>query len=93
MADWPNEALRSIVEDGEAIYGFRHDVSGQTLLLLCKEKIIDSLGRFESVFADSDVAYRISDDSGRFVRGFAEAKGVQRQIISKINTGARWGHV
>ncbi len=43
LADWPDETLRSIGEDGETICGLRHDVSGKTLLLLCREKVIRSL--------------------------------------------------
>ena len=75
LQNWPNDQFRPIKQRKNVIYSLRHDVGDRIILLLCGEKIMQSLRLLEKAFKDSDAAYRILDDSGRFIAGPAELKG------------------
>jgi signal transduction histidine kinase len=57
----------------ETLYGIYHRTDGASVLaLLSKENIASIFADFEKDFGGSDVAYRIVDESGRFVTGAVE---------------------
>ncbi len=58
---------------GETLYGIYHKTGGTSILaLLSTENLASIFANFESGFRDSDVAYRVVDESGRFVAGADE---------------------
>ncbi|MCJ7778740.1 MAG: HAMP domain-containing histidine kinase [Sedimentisphaerales bacterium] len=67
------DKLQHLLLAGETLYGIRHKTDGATVLaLLSTENIASIFANFETDFRDSDVAYRIVDESGRFVAGADE---------------------
>ncbi|MHC4111672.1 MAG: sensor histidine kinase [Planctomycetota bacterium] len=75
LSDWPKHQFQSIRKGQESIYAVRHVTEDVNIVLLCKEKSINWFRSFEDIFADSDAAYRIIDDSGRFVTGITQPEG------------------
>ena len=58
---------------GETLYGIYHKTNGTSVLvLLSTENIASIFANVGTDFRDSDVAYRIVDESGRFVAGADE---------------------
>jgi signal transduction histidine kinase len=58
---------------GETLYGIYHKTNGTSVLvLLSTENIASIFANVGTDFKDSDVAYRIVDESGRFVTGADE---------------------
>jgi signal transduction histidine kinase len=58
---------------GEALYGIYHKTNGTSVLaLLSTENIASIFTHFTTDFRESDVVYRIVDESGRFVAGVDE---------------------
>ena len=71
--NWQYDKFRRLRTGEEIAYGLLHKVADETLLLLLSRKgIASALSDYESSFKDSDVTYRILDDSGSFVTGFAQ---------------------
>jgi len=67
------DVFRPLAAGVEVVYGLYHKTDeGSLLVWLCKENIIPALSDYESNFRDSDLIYRILDDSGRFVAGVAK---------------------
>jgi len=77
LSNWQNDQLRGIEHEKKIIYGMRHEIDGRTALLLQnRESAARSLLYCnEETFKDSDVDYRVIDDSGRLVTGLAQPKG------------------
>jgi signal transduction histidine kinase len=56
--------------EGETLYGIYHKTNGiSVLVLLSAENITSIFSHFDAEFKNSDVVYRIVDESGRFVAG------------------------
>jgi signal transduction histidine kinase len=65
--------LQHLPLEGQALYGIYHKTNGASVLaLLSAENIASIFANFETDFRDSDVVYRIVDESGRFVAGADE---------------------
>ena len=75
LSDWPKHQFQSIRKGEESIYAVRHVAEDGNIVLFCKERFINWFRSFEEMFADSDAAYRIIDDSGRFVIGVTQPEG------------------
>ena len=76
LPNWPNGRLKSIEKEKESVYGMRHEINGRTILLFQYEKnTVRALWHYENTFKKSDVAYRILDDSGRFLTGVPQPEG------------------
>lgn len=62
--------LQRLPLEGLPLYGiYRKTSGGSVLALLSAENIASIFANFETDFKDSDVVYRIVDESGRFVTG------------------------
>ncbi|MFA5252795.1 MAG: HAMP domain-containing sensor histidine kinase, partial [Phycisphaerae bacterium] len=62
--------LHHLPLEGKTLYGIYHKTSGASVLaLLSAENIASIFANFEADFKDSDVVYRIVDESGKFVAG------------------------
>jgi nitrogen-specific signal transduction histidine kinase len=62
--------LQHLPIEGEALYGIYHKTNGTSVLaLLSSENIASIFANFRADFRDSDVAYRIVDEYGRFING------------------------
>jgi len=69
------DKLQFLQAGQETLYGMYHKTNGGSLLaLLSTESIASALVDYKENFMDSDVVYRILDDSGRFVTGINEPK-------------------
>jgi len=70
LADWQTGRFRRLQAGKEAIYGL-YQMAGDkaSLLLLTRENIASVLNIHEKFFKDSEVTYRLLDDSGRLVAG------------------------
>ena len=67
------DELQHLSLAGETLYGIYHKTDGASVLaLLSKENIASIFADFEKDFGGSDVAYRVVDESGRFVTGAVE---------------------
>ncbi len=75
LSDWPKHQFQSIRNGEESIYAVRHATEYGNIVLFCKERFINWFRSFEEIFADSDAAYRVIDDSGRFVTGATQPEG------------------
>ena len=76
LGDWQMDRVRRLWAGKEVVYGLCHKTSDETLLLLLSgEGIASSLSDYENTFRDTDVVYRILDDSGRLVAGVAKPEG------------------
>ncbi len=75
LSDWPEHQFHVIRNAEESIYAVRHAAEDGNIVLLCKERFINCFRSFEDIFADSDAAYRIIDDSSRFVTGATQPEG------------------
>jgi signal transduction histidine kinase len=65
--------LQQIPFEDETLYGFYHKTAGtSTLAILSPDNIASIFSDFNTEFKDSGVAYRIVDESGRFVTGAGE---------------------
>jgi signal transduction histidine kinase len=65
--------LQRLPLEGETLYGVYHRTEGASVLaLLSAENIASIFTHFTADFRDSDVVYRIVDESGRFVTGADE---------------------
>jgi signal transduction histidine kinase len=64
------DRLQLLQAGKETFYGLYHEIKGGSLLLLLStESIASALVDYRLNFKDSDVVYRILDDTGRFVTG------------------------
>ena len=82
LANWPNDQFRLVSHSREPVYAVRHVAQEETVMLFCREKIIRRFGPFEETFKNSDVAYRIVDDTGRFVAGAEKSKTESSMTIT-----------
>jgi signal transduction histidine kinase len=65
--------LQHLPLEGETLYGAYHkSEDASVLVLLSTENIASIFANFKTDFRDSDVVYRIVDESGRFVTGVDE---------------------
>ncbi len=65
--------LQHLSIESETLYGIYHKTDGASVLaLLSAENIASIFANFETDFRNSDVVYRIVDESGRFVAGTDE---------------------
>jgi signal transduction histidine kinase len=79
------DKLQQIPLEGETLYGIRHKTDGTRILaLLSAENITSIFAKFETDFKNSDVAYRIADESGRFVAGAAEEVDDEPFVVATI---------
>jgi signal transduction histidine kinase len=68
------DRLQLLQAGKETLYGLYHKIKGGSLLvLLTKNSIASALVNYKENFKDSDVVYKIIDDSGRFVAGIEES--------------------
>jgi hypothetical protein len=70
----PVDTIRSIAGKEQAVYSMLKPLDDMTLLLLFREDIGNRFEVFKSTFNESDVVYRILDDSGRIVIGSTESE-------------------
>jgi signal transduction histidine kinase len=70
----PVDTIRRITSMEQVIYSMLKPLDDMTLLLLFREDIGNRFEVFESIFKDSDIFYRITDDSGRVVVGPEETE-------------------
>ncbi len=67
------DRLQLLQAGKETFYGIYHKIKGGSLLvLLSTESIASALVDYKENFKDSDVVYKILDDTGRFVTGMKE---------------------
>jgi nitrogen-specific signal transduction histidine kinase len=73
LGDIKEKKLQNLPLEGETLYGIYHKTDGISVLaLLSAENIASIFANVETDFRDSDVVYRIVDESGRFVTGVDE---------------------
>ena len=70
----PVDTIRSIAGKEQAVYSMLLSLDDKALLLLFREDIGNRFEVFKSTFNESDVVYRILDDSGRIVIGSTESE-------------------
>lgn len=76
FTSWKADGPQLLQAGKEFSYGLYHKTNDYSLLILVpKENIASMFSAYEETFKDSDVVYRIIDDSGHFITGFEAAEG------------------
>jgi len=83
FANWKLGQLQHLQVGEEVIYGLYHGTDDHSLLVsLSRASLASALSEYENIFKDSDVVYRILDDSGRVISGIESPEGEPFVIAS-----------
>jgi len=91
FTNWNADQFKPLQVGQEIIYGLYHKTNDYSLLVsLSGDNIAYFLSAYEDTFKDSDVVYRIINNSGSFIAGFEASQGEAFVTASAGEYFPRW---